>query len=34
MSRNSAAMCPLPKKYKYTVRVGDKTLDPDGGVKP
>jgi hypothetical protein len=23
-----------PKRYKYTVRVGDKTLDPYGGVKP
>jgi hypothetical protein len=23
-----------PKIYKYTVRVGKKTLDPGGGVKP
>jgi len=22
------------KKYKYTVKVGDKTLDPTGGVEP
>jgi hypothetical protein len=24
---------PGPKVYKYTVRVGDKTLDPGGGVR-
>jgi hypothetical protein len=23
-----------PKIYKYTIRIGDKTLDPGGGVQP
>jgi hypothetical protein len=28
------SVLPGPKIYKYTVRVGNKTLDPGGGVKP
>jgi hypothetical protein len=27
------SVLPGPKVYNYTVRVGDKTLDPGGGVK-